>query len=524
MSTRSNLIEMLGPLADVAVPHLQGPLYEARTGMTAMARARDAELLLGPGVLAPGVTLYPFQRAGVKFALETKRCILGHDMGLGKSIQAITVLAITKAFPAVIVVPPSLALNWEREFKKFAPQIRTHVIRGKANYELPEVDVFIIGDAVVAAWEDTLVAQYPQALIVDEMQRIKSKDAQRSKAVKEIARRAEPTYRIGLSGTIVKNRPDELINPLLTLDVMDSVFGGVIPFLNRFYPKVNRYDREARQLDTLHAELVDTVYARLAFAEVADQLGMEDIEVRRLPVLIEMSGKAAAEYRQARDELRDYLLGRYEALALADGATEGQAEYEAQERTRRAMRAEALVKLNSLRRLIGLAKVDSVVSYVRNLVEDGDQVIVFANHRDVVTTIAEAFKAPTIKGGDKPEAVQAGKDAFQAGDARVIVLNIEAGGTGHTLTAAKHVVFAEYGWTPSDMTQAEARAYRIGQTSDVVSHWVSGANGEETIDERLVSILNTKSVVTSTILDGKGSEMIEHEATLDSLIDWAKGE
>jgi SNF2 family DNA or RNA helicase len=92
---------------------------------------------------------------------------------------------------------------------------------------------------------------------------------------------------------------------------------------------------------------------------------------------------------------------------------------------------------------------------------------------------------------------------------------------GHTLTAATHVVFAEFGWTPADMTQAEARANRIGQTEIVRSHWLFGTNGAETIDERLVSILNVKAEVTGAILDGEGAAMID-SSTLDSLLDWAE--
>jgi SWI/SNF-related matrix-associated actin-dependent regulator 1 of chromatin subfamily A len=126
-------------------------------------------------------------------------------------------------------------------------------------------------------------------------------------------------------------------------------------------------------------------------------------------------------------------------------------------------------------------------------------------------------------GGDKVEAVEEAKARFQAGLDKVIVLNIKAGGTGHTLTAASQVVFAEFPWTPTDYQQAEARADRIGQTELVTSHALLAANGESTIDEALVGILNKKALIVGELLDGKADTLIEDQSVADALLDWARG-
>lgn len=52
--------------------------------------------------------------------------ILADEMGLGKTIQTISLLAYLacehhKWGPHLIIVPTSVMLNWEMEFKKFAP-------------------------------------------------------------------------------------------------------------------------------------------------------------------------------------------------------------------------------------------------------------------------------------------------------------------------------------------------------------------------------------------------------------------
>jgi SWI/SNF-related matrix-associated actin-dependent regulator of chromatin subfamily A-like protein 1 len=500
MSTRTDLRTVLGPIADVAMPHLQGPKVTVANGRKALATALDADI---EHPLAE--TMFGFQRAGLRYALNAKRAIIGHDMGCGKTIQAIAALIAARTFPAIVVCPPSLTLNWVREFGKWDPSIVTHRITGRENYELPAAQVYIIGDAVVSNWVEPLIDLDPRAIIVDEIHRMKSRDAKRTNAVKEIARYVDPAgLFLGLSGTIVVNNPMELIAPAQIVGVFEPVFGDVQQYLDRYFPKVGRWERQSRFLDELYERMLDTFYCRVNFEDVRDQLGIETDRPHRLPVVVEMEGQPAREYKAAREDLRAFLV-----------------EHRGEMAANKAMRAEALVQLNTLRRLIGKSKVANTVKYVKDLVDNGEQVVVFAVHRDVTTAIAKAFDAPMIIGGMKTEDVEAGKARFQAGDAKVIVLNITAGGTGHTLTAAANVVFAEYGWTPGEMEQAEGRCYRIGQTRQVVSHWLSGGNGSETIDERLVSILNTKGTVTGAIVKGEGEIMIDAGA-FEALLDWAE--
>ena len=100
-------------------------------------------------------------------------------MGLGKTIIAITALAVEKrdkgAIKTLVVCPPTLTLNWVREFRMFAPQISTAVVRGTKPHELPEADVMIIGHSVVKDWEKTLGAAGFTSLVIDESQNFKSR-------------------------------------------------------------------------------------------------------------------------------------------------------------------------------------------------------------------------------------------------------------------------------------------------------------------------------------------------------------
>jgi SNF2 family DNA or RNA helicase len=83
--------------------------------------------------------LFPFQKDGVKFAIENYgRFILGDEMGVGKTIQALAICCVYKEdWPVIIICPSSLRYNWRDEILKWMPWIRMgdiHLITmGKEN-------------------------------------------------------------------------------------------------------------------------------------------------------------------------------------------------------------------------------------------------------------------------------------------------------------------------------------------------------------------------------------------------------
>jgi SNF2 family DNA or RNA helicase len=504
MSTTTELRAILGDLADTVLPHLQGRLVPISKGRKAMSSAHDADL--GDFFLAP--TMYPYQRAGAAFAAEVRRAMIAYDMGLGKTITAIGTVVREELFPAVVVCPPSLVLNWRNEFAKFTPGVRTHVIRGTEITDLPDADVYIIGDAIIGerkatkklaatpGWAPTLAELGPRALVIDESHRMKNRKAARTIAARAIARKVDDKgVVVLLSGTPMKSNAGELLEQFQIMGVVEQIWGSPFLFLDRFYPKVDEWGaRESDNEDELHAEMTDTVVARLTFADVAYQLGDAAPKGRlRVPTATPLQGTAAARYEDKIEELR-------------------QLRRQSREHPGSVPRGAILKVYGELRRLIGEAKLPAVAEHVENLIEQGEQVIVFAHHRAIVDHLAKKFNAPRLWGGMQPTEVETAKAVFQAGHARVLVANLNAGGVGHNLTAAKHVVFAELGQTPDELTQAEARADRLGQTELVLCHWMIGANGRDTFDDRIIAALNGKQRSVSTTLDGRSAQLLDETA------------
>lgn len=129
------------------------------------SRAKEAELEIS----GLGGELRPFQRAGVAYAARAKRTFVCDEMGLGKTIEALAVLQAEQAFPAVIVCPASLKLNWKREAEKWLPGKKVAIVNGGKNGGGWERgDIVILNYDVLKKNLEALQAMAPKAIVFDE--------------------------------------------------------------------------------------------------------------------------------------------------------------------------------------------------------------------------------------------------------------------------------------------------------------------------------------------------------------------
>lgn len=459
------------------------------------SRAVDAEIV----VEGLGGELRPFQRAGVLYATKSERCFIADEMGLGKTVQAIACLQYWKAFRAIIVCPASLKLNWAREVMKWIPgrtiQIWTST-RGR------DADVVIINYDILAKRRSHLLSLNAQAVVFDESHKLKSRSAQRSRAAEEIA--GGSRYRLCLSGTPILNKPSELVHQLRILGRLEQLGG------EKGFPK----KIAERNLPELNNRIRALCYIRRLKKDVLKDLP----EKQRSIIPVEITNRA--EYERVEHDLIEWLKDKARAkaarqdaiLALPEEEREAAREEFADAAAARAMGAEQLVRLNALKRVTSAGKMDAVIKWITDFLESGEKLLVFAYHVDIVDQLANHFKAPKIRGGMNQQEVQAGKDRFQSDPAcRLIVLNLEAGGVGHTLTAASNVAFVELGWTPALHDQAEDRCHRIGQEFQVTAWYLLAAN---TIDEKIQALIEKKRKIVTAATDGQISKSVSVEADL----------
>ncbi len=167
--------------------------HSAAIGAVRRSRAADGEVLSCEGRL--GGELRPFQRAGVRYALESRRTFIADEQGLGKTVEALAALEEDDAYPAVIICPASLKLNWQREIEHWLPHRSLHVVVGTGK-AIPKAELTVLNYEIVHAHRERLAISRPKALVLDESHYVKNPAAKRTRAVRRLAeqlpgRRAE---------------------------------------------------------------------------------------------------------------------------------------------------------------------------------------------------------------------------------------------------------------------------------------------------------------------------------------------
>jgi SWI/SNF-related matrix-associated actin-dependent regulator 1 of chromatin subfamily A len=461
---------------------------------TRFAKVYPAEVKVDPRAIAERVPaalwngLFPFQRAGVEFAISRNgRCLIGDDMGLGKTVQAIAVAAYFRAdWPLLIFCPASMRVSWAEQLQRWLPDLTQDDIGivWAASSPINRSKVVIVSYDLVSRMQKQLQEQEKKKpfhfMIADESHMLKNATSQRAKAIVPLLSRAR--HAILLSGTAALSRPHELFTQLRVLD--SRIFGSHHEFGVRYCEAYAgqfgwNYDG-ASHLAELNALLRATVMIRRLKSEVLSQLpeksrrkALLHIPAKHFSVLHAVSTRLKSSRDQS--EKRGLLLEMY-----AD---------------------------------VGRAKLPSAIEYVREMLESDTKLLVFAHHKDVLDGF-EGFLLKQNVGciridGTTDQAKRASLvEAFQSdtSDCRVALLSITAAGTGLTLTAARSVVFAELFWVPGQLRQCEDRAHRIGQTESVDVRYLVA---KDTMDEQMWARLQQKLDVVGTALDGAG----EHTMT-----------
>ncbi|HEV2774067.1 MAG TPA: SNF2-related protein, partial [Solirubrobacteraceae bacterium] len=177
------------------------------------SRAISAEPIEAVAALLGGV-LAPFQWAAVRYALDARRCFLADEQGLGKTVEALTALEADGAFPAIVVCPASLKLNWQREAAHWLPHRSVALVEGRMAVA-PTAEITILNYEIVAAHREVLGRMGPRALVVDESHYVKNPQAKRTQAVRRLAASVvEGGLKLALSGTPVLNHAEELVAQL----------------------------------------------------------------------------------------------------------------------------------------------------------------------------------------------------------------------------------------------------------------------------------------------------------------------
>ena len=469
--------------------------------------------------------LRPYQQVGVRWLYLLSRLGLGaclaDDMGLGKTIQVLSLLLVLRMEgdagrrTSLLVAPASLLANWASEIERFAPTLRVLVAHPSA---MPATELKSLGrdriddvDLVITSYGSLLrlpwVATTPWRLVVlDEAQAIKNPGAKQTRAAKQLDARA----RIALTGTPIENRLADLWS------IFDFVSPGLLGSAKAFADFTKRLAVRSHNPFGPLRELVRPYILRRLKTDksvIADLPNKTEVNAYCL-----LSRKQAALYQQAVDELARKIreadgirrrglvlsfLMRFKQICnhpsqwLGDGAW-GEADS------------------GKLGRLREIAEV---------IAAKQEKALVFTQFREATAPVAaflgSVFGRPglVLHGETEIKKRKTLVQRFQEDETvPFFVLSLKAGGAGLNLTAASHVVHFDRWWNPAVENQATDRAFRIGQTKNVLVHkFVCRGTVEEKIDK----LIESKQQLSHDLLEG-GAELLLTEMNDDELLKLVK--
>jgi len=449
-------------------------------------------------------TLRPYQALGTAWLLFLRNLGLGaclaDDMGLGKTIQFIAYVLQSRLGnvasdnrgalqqpalqPLLLVCPTSVLGNWQKEFERFAPDLRIHVHYGKARLHgedfssiCRQADVVLTSYTLVNLDLEDVTQIDWHTLCLDEAQNIKNPYTKQSVAIRSV----QATHRIAMTGTPIENRLSELWS------IMDFLNPGYLGSLGKFQERfVRPIERGADDnLSQSLRGLVQPLLLRRVKTDPAIELDLPPKTEQK--VFVPLTAEQAGLYEAVLSDM----------LAKVDTLPPMQ---------RRGIILAALTKLKQICnhpalyiKEVGLGrrwqarstKLDRLVEMLEEVRAEGDSCLVFTQFAQtgmmLQTVLAEALDEPVrfLHGGTPKASRDEMVDEFQQTPG-VFVLSLKAGGVGLNLTAANHVFHFDRWWNPAVENQATDRAFRIGQTRHVQVHkFVSLGTLEERIDTML---------------------------------------
>ena len=341
-------------------PSTPRPPHEIRR-----SRATEGEPL--PEVAAKlGGTLQPFQWAGVRYALDARRCFLADEQGLGKTVEALAALEADDAFPAVVVCPASLKRDWEREAAQVAaPPRRSPSSRGARRRRRPTRS----RSSTTRSSPPTArrsAASGLRALVVDEAHLVKNPQAKRTQAVRRLAGAvADDGLRLALTGTPVLNHAEELIAQLRVIGRLED-FGSGARFARQF---AGPADRGAPALAPAAALLRAAAEVRGAAPAAGQAPGRRAGRARQ---------RARVPPGRAR---RDRVAARAAAGPLRAR----------RRRSPRRCAPSAWRSSTTLQRLAARGKLHAALAWIHDFLASGEPLVVFARHVEVAGGGARAL-------------------------------------------------------------------------------------------------------------------------------------
>lgn len=432
--------------------------------------------------------------------------ILADEMGLGKTLQTISFLGYLRYMrgitgPHIVIVPKSTLENWEREFAKWTPEVRTLVLQGDKeeraalikNRLMPcDFDVLITSYEIVLREKAALNKFAWQYIVIDEAHRIKNE----SSSLSQIIRVFHSRNRLLITGTPLQNNLHELW-ALLNF-ILPDVFSDSAQFDQWFEGQSGDQDVVVKQLHKVLQPFLlrriksDVEKSLLPKKEMNVYIGMSEMQLNWYQKILERDIDAVNGVGTGNRGDKTRLLNIVMQLRkccnhpyLFEGAEPGPP-YTTDEHL-----------------VFNAGKMAILDKLLKKCRERGSRVLIFSQMSRMLDILEDYclfrnYKYNRIDGGTAhPERIRAIDEYNCPGSEKfVFLLTTRAGGLGINLTTADTVILYDSDWNPQADLQAMDRAHRIGQTKQVyVYRFVTENAIEEKVLDRAAQKLRLDQLV-----------------------------
>lgn len=456
--------------------------------------------------------LYSYQKEGILFAAKAGRCLIADDMGLGKTIQAIAVTEIfAKEFNAekvLIICPTSLKYQWKSEIEKFSDRA-VGVIEGsffKRAEQYKSGEFYKITSYNSVRNDLTSIKNLaPDVVILDEAQRIKNWKTKTAQSVKQI----KSEFALVLTGTPLENRLDELHSLVEFVDRYK--LGALFRFLNKHQTlDSNRKLIGYQNLNEI-AQILESILIRRKKNDVLLQLP-ERIDKHYYVTATSQQMNIHADYSEIVARLV-HKWRRNKFLSESD-------------------RQKLLISLSCMRMVCDSTyildqktrydtKIDELMILLKDIFEGNDEkVVIFSQWERMTRLVANELTNMRVKfeylhGGIPSYKRKDLLNNFATDPNSKVFLSTDAGGVGLNLQSANIVINLDIPWNPAVLEQRIGRVHRMGQGKHVrVINFVTS----DSIEERILGLLNFKKSVFEGVLDKGEDQVIMDESKFKKII------
>ncbi len=418
------------------------------------------------------------QKIAIEKLAGSKRFILADDMGLGKTTSTIIAALETGVKKILIICPASLKINWLREIENYTDR-SVYIAEGK-NFS-QEHDFVIVNYDILKNFYDLKDKEKSEIyksnfgiIIIDEAHYLQNGQAQRTKLVNSFVKSVDKLWL--LTGTPMTSRPMNYFNLLSLIEspVAQNWMAYAIRYCQGYQFKAGN-------------RKVWNVTGASNLEELRDRTSRQVLRRLKTEVLDLPDKIISPVYLRLKSKLYEGLMGEY--YDWYENKTDESSSLTVQ-----------FSKLMKVRQVIAEEKINDTIELAQNIIDQGKKVIIFTNFTNTLNKIADHFgkQAVRLDGSTSKPMRQHAVDQFQDNEKiTVFVGNLKAAGVGLTLTAAEAVIMNDLSFVPSDHSQAEDRAYRYGQKSNVSVYYPIFEN---TIEGAIYDILIKKKNIFETVM------------------------